>query len=190
VAGTDFAKGWIYASIGLSVLGVGSHFFLDHMLTQARTNENKAFVQLGAAKSIGEDIRILEDEKQNDLYRVKSAGGTRVGEYFQTQAQNAGIDLAPNLGKDKEETPREATGFVDKSYEITFNKRPGQEKQGFERQKVARFLFNIEANTKLLTVSEVTLDVANPKDPTEDMWNVRLFVTERRPKSNDAAATP
>lgn len=185
MAGTDFAKVWIFASLGLSAVGVVSHFVLDRMLVQARKDENKAFVQLGTSYSLAADLGILEDEKQNDLYRVKSAGGTRVGEYFQTQAQNAGLDLAPNLGKDKEETPREASGFIDKSYEITFNKRPGQEKQGFERQKVARFLFNIEANTKLLTVSEVTLDAANVKDPTDDMWNVRLFVTERRPKSSE-----
>ncbi|MBK6939482.1 MAG: hypothetical protein IPH13_04620 [Planctomycetes bacterium] len=188
MAGTDFAKGWIFTSLALSVIGVASHFVLDHYLVQARSDRNKAYNQLGTTYSLGEDIGILEDEKQNDLYRVKSAGGTRQGEYFQKQAQDAGLDLAPNLGKDKEETPREASGFIDKSYEITFNKRPGQEKQGFERQKIARFLFNIEANTKLLTVSEVTLDAANVKDPTDDMWNLRLFVTERRPKSNETPA--
>ena len=180
----DFSKGMIYGMVLLTAVGAGTHVWLTRQFDEAGAETKRSLKKLRSIASMREDIQVLESELKNDLWLDATSGGkSRYVEFFSNCAQKAGMVVPPDSGKPNDSTPRSADGaFEDKSYELswkTLGKR-GSRAQGFTRENVAKFLWNLEYSP-LLRVTELSLERVKDAD---DLWIPNVQVTERKPTSS------
>ena len=175
----DPAKMVIWVCLGLSAVGVGTHYWLEGKLEQASKDVKLCLTYLKEVAEKKAEIDELTDEfEKNTFLKSVSAGSTF--SFFEGVATKAGLP-PPSIGRQTDDTPRSGreAGYKDTSWEVTWE-RSARKRQRFDRERAAKFCWWIEDESKqLLKVTDIRLQT----DPRQfdDLWEMTLWVTERRP---------
>ncbi len=173
----DFAKIVIWSCLILSALGIGSHFLLRKLVADAESDVKKGLITLRDVSKLSKNIGVLEQEKEADLW-LKNLALNRINSFFEGQAKKAKMPRGPNVERPREETPSGAQGFQDTVYELSWQKNRN-ERIAFTREQVAAFIWWLESESNLLKVTEVKVEADTKL--LDDLWELRVWVTERRP---------
>lgn len=178
----DPAKLTIWICLGLAAAGVGSHFWLEQRIQAAEKDTRDSLRALRMISELRAEIESLARELENDQY-LKSKSNNQLDTFFEKMARNSGLPR-PNVSAPRDDTPRSGRelGFRDTSLELTWAKS-GRNRQRFDRERCAKFAWWLENQSKLLKVTSLRLTTDDRLY--DDLWEYRLWVTERRPVSAD-----
>lgn len=175
----------ILTCFGLSLLGVGTDFWLRDKQKQAEKDETRGLALLTDITSAKLDVDILDQEKMNDSY-LREKSNNRLGEFFElTAKQKAKMEKGPGVSPQKEQASSKQ-GYADTSYELTWG-RGSRAGERYGRDQIAVFMWHVEQASSLLKITYIKLSTDPSKR--DDLWEPVITVTERRPNSQEAAAT-
>lgn len=180
----DPAKAAIWTCLILSAIGVGTHFWLEGELEQAGKDVKVCMASLRQVAEAKAEIDALQTEIDNDDY-IKSKADNKLLTFFESMANNAGLPR-PSVDSPRDDTPRSGRekGFQDTSFELTWEKS-GRQRPRFDRERCAKFAWWIENESKLLKITSIKL--STDAREFDDLWEYRVWVTERRPTSSPSA---
>ncbi|MFG0315712.1 MAG: hypothetical protein ACF8XB_00460 [Planctomycetota bacterium JB042] len=177
----DPAKVVIWTLLLLAAAGVGTHFWLKDKLDQASKDVKLSLQGLRQVAEAKSEIDALRTEIERNDY-VNAKAENKLLTFFEKMATNAGLPR-PSVDAPRDDTPRSGKqkGFEDTSYELTWQKS-GRQRPRFDRERAAKFAWWIENESQLLKVTSIKL-TTDPRQ-FDDLWEYRLWVTERRPTSS------
>ncbi|MFH0943593.1 MAG: hypothetical protein V2A76_00185 [Planctomycetota bacterium] len=178
----DFAKLTIWICLILTLVGVGGHYYLKSRIGQAEKDQMQALFFLSSISEARKDIRVLEDETDSDAYLAGKTDGRQLS-FFSEMAKFAGMGQDPVVGENRDDTPPKAEGYQDTSRELSWGK-VGRQKLRFKRDQIAKFIWKLEDRTNLLKVTHIKIET--DAELRDDLWSLRLWVTERLPTTADA----
>ena len=176
----DPAKMVIWVCLGLSAVGVGTHYWLEGKLEQAKKDVKICLTYLKEIAEKNDEIGNLTKEAEDNTY-INSVKGGQAFTFFENMATNAGLP-PPSTGRETDDTPRKGRdqGYKDTSWEITWE-RAERRRQRFDRERAAKFCWWLENESQqLLKVTDIRLQT-DPRQGYDDLWEMSLWVTERRP---------
>lgn len=176
----DPVKAMIWSLLLLSGAGVASHLYLEKRIDQSQKDVKRALQTLAEISQAKEDIDVLSREMESDIY-ITNRAQNRLNSFFAEVARQAKMARGPSVQKPRDDTPRRAQGYRDESYELYWEKT----REGpitFTREQAAAFMWWLEDRTSLLKVTDISLETKPTQDGEwTDLWELRLWVTERRP---------
>jgi len=172
----DTVKFILYASVVLTVAGVGLYVFQSHDVDKLDRDIGLAMRRLEEIGRLSAEV----EERRFELEKDKRASqGLLVHEYVEKQAHDAGISYNALSFETEAEQEHTREGYVDKPYQLT-----GRRNAKFSRADIAEFIFKLETGTNRLKVTE--LHLYKPVDK-QERWSMTMKITERVPLQARAA---
>ncbi|HET6163327.1 MAG TPA: hypothetical protein VFG37_06635 [Planctomycetota bacterium] len=173
----DFVKLTLWIALVLTAALGGGYFWLGMKLDELSTQIRNAETTCRRVGQISHDIRMLNDEKQND--KTPEFNETGINSYFATCAR--GPDAArPMMDPNDDYTlhPKDAVPSKDKTYQDTQYVLDFKRDHYKSRDQIFTFIWNVERSRRIkLARAKISLVAERAPD---DVWVPESLTFDRR----------
>lgn len=163
----DTVKLFLVASFILCLGGIGVYAFQVNNLKSLEKDIPLCQLKLKEIGALYAKWNTLKSEKEHD-----ERYGLEFRSYIEKQGHKAGVEYRKLRLETQSPQPNTRLGYEDQPYTITAPRTK------FHRQKIAKFIFNVENYTNRLKVTELRLDKA---ENNYEEWDMVLKLVERNP---------
>jgi len=118
------------------------------------------------------DIRLLEEEKNNDKMQDTTAAGIHT--YFQKQAQNSHFQANEDYTlKAKDPDENKQRGYKDQQFLIEFKNRPKT------REQIMKFIYHCETQSRKVKLQKAKITLVEDQ-ALDDLWKADSLTFVRR----------